>query len=259
VKQNFLMPNSYLSFISGLIAGIIFYVSMYAGYKYLQWPIQRLLGIGQELSLDMLIYLFLYVLFFWGFISITWKKALLSHEKEAFPALESIFQSTTIISSRNQLDDLRTGISHGKTAGRIRDTSLVQTLLFLIDHCLVTQTSERVVEIFTKRMNTLQNYVESSYNILRYITWAIPSVGFIGTVVGIGSALAHASLAMENLDAVIHPLGVAFDTTLIALIESIFLMFFMYNMQHKEETFLNEIDLFCQEKFIINLRLDRKI
>ena len=31
--------------------------------------------------------------------------------------------------------------------------------------------------------------------ILRYITWAIPSIGFIGTVRGIGQAMAQAELA----------------------------------------------------------------
>lgn len=259
MKQKFLIPNSYLCFFSGLFIGTIFYIGIYIGYKMFQLPFQRLLGISKGISIDMLIYLFLYVFFFWGLITITWKKGLLSHELESIKILGNTFQSTTIISSRKELDDLRTSISHGRFASKIRNTVLVDTLLFLIDHCLVTQTSERVVEIFSQRMNTLQNHIDSSYSILRYITWAIPSVGFIGTVLGIGSALGQASLAMDDINLIIQPLGVAFDTTLIALIESIFLMFFMYNMQHKEENFLNEIDLFCQEKFIINLRFDRKV
>ena len=254
------MPNSSVCFISGLCSGIIFYGLVYfVGLQYFHWPVQRVLGPDptKGLSFGMFIYLMLYVLFFWGIILVLYKNVLVSYEASMLNDLENNFHSTTIISKRAELDDLRAVLTHGRGGAKIKDSVLVQILLFLIDHCLVTQTSERVIEIFSRRMDTLQKHVESSYSLLRYIAWAIPSLGFIGTVLGIGAALAQAGMAVEDIELVTKPLGMAFDTTLIALLESIVLMFFMHSMQHKEEALLNSIDLFCQEKFIINLRLTK--
>ena len=260
MKNNlkFLTPNSYVSLIAGLISGSAFYASLYfIALKYFHWPVERLLGpnISKGISLDMALYLMLYVLFFWGIILIFQKNSLVSYEYQALSALEQNFQSSTIISKRAELDNLRASISHGKDSAKFRGSVILQILLFLIDHCLVTQSSERVMEIFSRRMQTLEKYIESTYNMLRYIAWAIPSIGFIGTVLGIGEAISNAGQAVDNLEKVVAPLGMAFDTTLIALIQSIVLMYFIYNMQRKEENFLSSVDLFCQEKFIINLRL----
>ena len=61
---------------------------------------------------------------------------------------------------------------------------------------------------------------------IRYISWAIPSIGFIGTVRGIGEALGQADIAVQgDISGVTQSLGVAFNSTFIALLISIFLMF----------------------------------
>ncbi len=256
-QSKLVTPNYALAFLASLFCGFLFYGVLYFGLLYLQWPVERILGIpsAHQVGPDVLIYVFLYVLFFWGLFAIVQKGNLVRYENSAIIKLSKKFQSHTIISKRNELDNLRAQITQGEENPKLRHTALIQTLLFLIEHCLVTQSSERVLEIFTKRMATLQSHIESSYNMLRYIAWGIPSLGFIGTVLGIGQALAKASQAIENIDVMIYPLGMAFDTTFIALLESMILMFFMYYMQNKEESMLSDIDMFCQEKFIINLRL----
>ena len=255
-RTNSLEPGSFFCFFGGLLSAIALYACLYfIGLQYLHWPVQRLLGpvAEQGSPFAILIYLSLYVLLFWGLITLSYKKSLVKSEQSALVVLDRNIQGSAIISKPDQLRELRAKVTE---SGSIRKTILVETLIFLIDHCLVTESSQRVVEIFTRRMDTLQKEIESSYNILRYIAWAIPSLGFIGTVLGIGAALANAGLGIDNIELVTHPLGMAFDTTLIALVESIVLMFFMYNMQHREEQLLNAIDLFCQERFIINLRLE---
>jgi biopolymer transport protein ExbB/TolQ len=40
--------------------------------------------------------------------------------------------------------------------------------------------------------------LESELSMIRYISWAIPSIGFIGTVRGIGEALAQADKAVQG-------------------------------------------------------------
>jgi len=67
--------------------------------------------------------------------------------------------------------------------------------------------------------------LESELSMIRYISWAIPSIGFIGTVRGIGEALAQADKAVQgDIAGVTQSLGVAFNSTFIALLISIFLM-----------------------------------
>lgn len=78
--------------------------------------------------------------------------------------------------------------------------------------------------------------LESELSIIRYIAWAIPSVGFIGTVRGIGDALSQAYRAVEgDITGVTQSLGVAFNSTFVALLISIVLMFIIHQIQLMQE------------------------
>ncbi|WP_372368440.1 MotA/TolQ/ExbB proton channel family protein [Candidatus Uabimicrobium sp. HlEnr_7] len=258
-KKTFLVPNTSACFFMGLISGVFFYAVLFFSDKFLNVSLGRMLGPINDHAFVMFIYASLYILFFWGVISIINKNILINSERNALTTLEKNLDSCRIISQRSEVDNLRNRILHsGSQAQKIRNSMVVQTLLFLVDHCLVTETSKKVLGIFTKRLDTLEKHIESSYNILRYIAWAIPSLGFIGTVMGIGAALSNVDFIAQDITLVTKPLGTAFDTTLIALVESMVLMYFLYSTQRKEEDLLNSVDLFCQEKFIINLSLGEK-
>jgi biopolymer transport protein ExbB/TolQ len=84
---------------------------------------------------------------------------------------------------------------------------------------------------------------------VRYIAWAIPSIGFIGTVRGIGQALGQAHKAVEgDIFGVTQSLGVAFNSTLIALLISIVLMFLLYQLQLLQERYVLDTESYCEEK-----------
>jgi biopolymer transport protein ExbB/TolQ len=90
---------------------------------------------------------------------------------------------------------------------------------------------------------------------IRYIAWAIPSVGFIGTVRGIGAALAQAHRAVEgDITGVTQNLGVAFNSTFIALVLSIVLMFFIHQLQLRQERLILDTDSYCHQSLINKLR-----
>jgi len=82
------------------------------------------------------------------------------------------------------------------------------------------------------------------YGLVRLIIWAIPILGFLGTVVGITLAIANLSPeALESsLPEVTAGLGVAFDTTAMALGLSIVLMFCQFLANHAEQRLLSAID-----------------
>jgi len=98
--------------------------------------------------------------------------------------------------------------------------------------------------------------LESELSMVRYIAWAIPSIGFIGTVRGIGDALAQAHKAVEgDITGVTQSLGVAFNSTFIALVISIVLMFFIYQLQLMQERLVLDTEYYCDEYLIRHLQV----
>ena len=98
--------------------------------------------------------------------------------------------------------------------------------------------------------------LETELSIIRYIAWAIPSVGFIGTVRGIGAALSQAHQAVSgNITGVTQSLGVAFNSTFIALVISIVLMFFIHQVQLMQERLTLDTESYCQRYYINKLRV----
>ena len=99
--------------------------------------------------------------------------------------------------------------------------------------------------------------LESELSMIRYISWAIPSIGFIGTVRGIGEALAQADKAVQgDIAGVTQSLGVAFNSTFIALLISIFLMFLVHQLQLFQERLVFDSEQYCNDKLIRHMKAD---
>ncbi|MFQ6006531.1 MAG: MotA/TolQ/ExbB proton channel family protein [Woeseia sp.] len=99
--------------------------------------------------------------------------------------------------------------------------------------------------------------LESELSMIRYISWAIPSIGFIGTVRGIGEALAQADKAVTgDIAGVTLSLGVAFNSTFIALLISIFLMFLVHQLQLFQERLVFDSENYCDLKLIRHMKSD---
>lgn len=97
--------------------------------------------------------------------------------------------------------------------------------------------------------------LESELSTIRYIAWAIPSIGFIGTVRGIGAALGQAHRAVEgDISGVTESLGVAFNSTLIALVISLVLMFFVHQLQLTQERLVLDTERYCDLNLIRHLQ-----
>lgn len=85
---------------------------------------------------------------------------------------------------------------------------------------------------------------DGSFSLLRFITWAIPILGFLGTVVGITQAIAGVTpQALErSLNTVTDGLAEAFDTTAAALCLTMVLMFASFLVDRWEQTLLGRVD-----------------
>jgi biopolymer transport protein ExbB/TolQ len=96
--------------------------------------------------------------------------------------------------------------------------------------------------------------MESELSMIRYIIWAIPSIGFIGTVRGIGEALSQAHIAVEgDIAGMTASLGVAFNSTFVALVVSIVLMFFLHQLQLIQDLFVLDAHEYCNKNLLNKL------
>ena len=99
--------------------------------------------------------------------------------------------------------------------------------------------------------------LESELSMIRYIAWAIPSIGFIGTVRGIGAALSLAHRAVDgDISGVTQNLGVAFNSTFIALLISIVIMFLVHQLQLLQERQVFETEVYTDQNLIDHLKED---
>jgi len=113
----------------------------------------------------------------------------------------------------------------------------------------VSVTAHAVCEAESERL-------DSELSMVRYIAWAIPSIGFIGTVRGIGEALGQAHKAVEgDIAGVTQSLGVAFNSTFIALLISIVLMFVLHQLQLQQERLVLETETYLDNHLIQHLRV----
>jgi biopolymer transport protein ExbB/TolQ len=106
-----------------------------------------------------------------------------------------------------------------------------------------------------ERAEIAADQLDSSLSLVRYISWAIPAIGFIGTVRGIGQALAQIQKAVGgDISGVTDSLGTAFNSTLIALLISIVLMFLIHQLQASQEQLVLETRSYCDDWFVRRLK-----
>ena len=94
-------------------------------------------------------------------------------------------------------------------------------------------------EIYSILIENKFDLFQLDLSFIKYISWAIPSIGFIGTVRGIGEALSQAAEAIDgDITGMTTSLGVAFNSTFTALLLSIILMFFITRIEYKQDNLI---------------------
>ncbi|MCF8031876.1 MAG: MotA/TolQ/ExbB proton channel family protein [Desulfarculaceae bacterium] len=127
----------------------------------------------------------------------------------------------------------------------------------MIDRSILQFQASHSVEQTNMILNSVNeiyfNQMELKYNMLRYLSWVIPTIGFIGTVVGIAYALSAINPDQPNLENITKTLAIAFNTTLLALMLSAALVFLIHLAQEREEGALNSSHSYCLNNLINRL------
>ena len=134
---------------------------------------------------------------------------------------------------------------------RWRDRLLPEAMLAALHRFHATSSIQDAANAVKERAELTADRLDSSLSLVRYIAWAIPAIGFIGTVRGIGLALSFAEDAIKgDISPVTDALGLAFNSTLVALLISMALMYFMHIVQSRQESFIIETQTYCRNKLI---------
>jgi biopolymer transport protein ExbB/TolQ len=90
---------------------------------------------------------------------------------------------------------------------------------------------------------------------VNYLAWALPALGFLGTVRGLSGALSMAGQIDDPafIETVSKHLTVAFDCTLVALVLSVVMMFWLHRVQRDEESLVIDCRQYCLEHLVNRL------
>jgi biopolymer transport protein ExbB/TolQ len=128
-----------------------------------------------------------------------------------------------------------------------RTDFIPRTLLTALQRFGTTEKIQDVSQVIKDMCETEAERLDSQLSTIRYIVWAIPSVGFIGTVRGISQALGQAHKAVNgDITGVTANLGIAFNSTFIALVISLFVMLLMHQLQRAQEQFVLDSQQYCE-------------
>lgn len=155
-------------------------------------------------------------------------------------------------------DDLIT-IFQKVRASRYRSSCFLPRM---IERCVlnfnISGSVDQTNSLLSSSLDLFQHEIDLKHSVIRYIAWLIPTLGFLGTVYGIMLALTYAgdpqnAGAQDMLTNVTGYLGVAFNTTLLALLQAAVLVLLQSLVQTREEETLNRAGQYCLDNLINRL------
>ncbi len=128
--------------------------------------------------------------------------------------------------------------------GQTRKNRLVSRLEELLTRQAQRGTTKHLADDLRELSGRDADVAHDSLGIVRIIIWAIPMLGFLGTVIGITQTLggldfANGSAAVDNLKSGLY---VAFDTTALGLVLSVVAIFVQFPIERSEQRLLADID-----------------
>jgi biopolymer transport protein ExbB/TolQ len=196
--------------------------------------------------------------FMWAIAIIYLKYQKLRHQREALLLDVLPVELGQEINSQN----VDTFIDHVyNLPNRLRDSLMVNRIRKALELFEVKTNTGDVNTMMASQSNIDSARIGGSYSLLKVFLWAIPILGFIGTVLGLSSAIGSMDLTnAKDIDKIIGSiskvtsgLGTAFDTTLLGLVLAMFLQFPMSSLAKQEDDNLNNIDAFCNEVLLPRL------
>lgn len=189
-----------------------------------------------------------YFFFIFGIMDVLYLLGIISDEKKAL--------------SQHLLPEKENWILDAEDTNKIKlDIQQIEhTQKFLLTDLIIkactkyrlSKSSAEVISLVDAQIRIYNEKYESEQSFISYAAWAVPSVGFIGTVLGIAASLSYTNEAStpEGLEKVTNMLAVAFDTTLVALVLSIILMWGIHYLRKQQDALFADLNSYIIENLI---------
>lgn len=113
-----------------------------------------------------------------------------------------------------------------------------------------------VLELINIQTEINRDKAEGHQSTIRYLIWVIPSIGFIGTVLGISKSLLIANTG--DMELITSSLGLAFDTTLVGLVLSVIVMFYYHKLQEQTDCLHADLKEYVIENLVNKIEVVTK-
>ena len=145
---------------------------------------------------------------------------------------------------------------------RHKDLILVSRINKAIKQIRINKNPADVAHVLTTVAETDAAVMDSSYILIKYMIWALPVLGFIGTIMGMTQAIGSFDTVLkgisevgfagvkQSLGLVTSGLSVAFETTFLALVLSAIVNLFANALQKREEDNLSDVEEFTTDNII---------
>jgi biopolymer transport protein ExbB/TolQ len=187
------------------------------------------------------------ILFLWALFLCVEKYLRLSNQNYLFDI--DILQNDSGVLDGEHSSDLLSSLENLPES--VKSSPLIEIVASSLRRYAITQSIQSAADAIEPALDAMAVKNESELTIVKYISWAIPAIGFLGTVDGIGQAMAQAELATQgNIGPMTTSLGLAFNSTFVALMVSIVLMMAISIIQREQADNLVRVQDYC-ERYLI--------
>src|SRR5205085_552148 len=135
---------------------------------------------------------------------------------------------------------------------------LSNMLRLALNKFAISRSGRDVAETVRTQADVDLGRLVSSMATVHYLAWAIPAIGFLGTVRGLATSLTLGADKSKEaigdfIDKATRHLDIAFDCTLVALALSLVLMFLLHSVQRDEEAVVIDCQQYCLEHLVARL------
>src|SRR5438105_5790578 len=141
-------------------------------------------------------------------------------------------------------------VAMNQLPARLRSTSIGRRTAAVLDFLCRRGSAAELDDHLRSLADNDALALEGSYALIRFITWAIPILGFLGTVLGITQSIFGITPEkLENsLSEVTDGLALAFDATALALGLTMFTMFLSFIVERAEQAIVDTVDRYAERE-----------
>lgn len=210
------------------------------------------------------LYNLMYLFFFIG-LGQLWVRWLSTYEENVFLKKSGFLPEEESAGFENDkmIANVRENVSNAAVRG---EAFLPDLLNNCINQYFTSHSVSDTISVLNSNLDLNIHRLDLRYSMCRYIVWAIPTFGFIGTVVGIADAMASLDIIkfmgtltdkVAQFKALASDMGFAFNTTVVALVLSSIFVFLMHIVQSGEEDVLNRSGKYVLTNFINKLSVKK--